>query len=112
MGGLPITQEAFKAAYLQALALSGDELKRLVKKSPIAFVAGITVGMSNRPDPRTLPKPKDKTGEFICQCGCGQSFFAVWKTKPPSYANNTHKQRAYRSRLKAKALLKNGLDRN
>ena len=41
---------------------------------------------------------KPKTSEFVCHCGCGQTFEAEWRTKRPKYVNPTHKMRAYRKR--------------
>lgn len=45
--------------------------------------------------PQKIPA---KIGTFRCQCGCGQTFTAGYKTKTPKYLNATHRQRAYRAR--------------
>jgi len=39
----------------------------------------------------------------LCQCGCGEWFDALYKTSRPKYKNATHRQRAYRARLRARA---------
>lgn len=45
--------------------------------------------------PKKIPA---KIDTFRCQCGCGETFKASYKTKPPKYKNATHRQRVYRAR--------------
>ena len=45
-----------------------------------------------------------RVGLFLCECGCGQEFFANYRTRQPRYANKTHRARAYRARSRAHAL--------
>jgi len=47
-----------------------------------------------------IPQPEEKAGMFKCQCGCGQTFFSTYKTKPPIYKDRNHRMRAYRKRRK------------
>jgi hypothetical protein len=37
---------------------------------------------------------QEKFGSVVCQCGCGQSFLATWKTRPPAYLDDKHHNRA------------------
>jgi len=45
-----------------------------------------------------------RVGLFLCECGCGQEFFANYRTRQPRYANKTHRARAYRARAMARAV--------
>jgi hypothetical protein len=45
-----------------------------------------------------------RVGLFVCECGCGQTFFANYRTRMPRYANKTHRARAYRARSRARAM--------
>ncbi len=45
-----------------------------------------------------------KTGEFVCACGCGETFTAQYRTKRPKYRNAAHKARAYRARRRDREL--------
>lgn len=38
--------------------------------------------------------------QSICQCGCNQTFMALNMGRKRKYANDTHKKRAYRERVK------------
>jgi hypothetical protein len=46
--------------------------------------------------------PRGRVGLFECECGCGQTFFASYKTRYPRYANKTHRARAYRMRTRSR----------
>jgi len=46
---------------------------------------------------------RGRVGLFYCECGCEQTFFAVWKTRTPRYVNRTHRMRAYRARARERA---------
>jgi hypothetical protein len=43
-----------------------------------------------------------RVGLFLCECGCGQEFFANYRTRQPRYSNKTHRARAYRARARAR----------
>jgi len=45
---------------------------------------------------------RGRVGLFVCECGCGQEFFADYKTRHPKYYSKTHRARAYRARAKAR----------
>jgi len=62
----------------------------------------ITTGYNAYDDPKTHTK-EGRVGVFLCECGCGQTFFANYKTRHPRYANKTHRARAYRARARAMA---------
>ncbi len=47
--------------------------------------------------------PEGRVGLFECECGCGKTFFANFRTRHPRYANKTHRARAYRARARARA---------
>jgi hypothetical protein len=44
-----------------------------------------------------------RVGLFLCECGCGQTFFHIIKTRYPKYYNKTHRARAYRARARVRA---------
>jgi len=50
---------------------------------------------------------RGRVGLFVCECGCGQEFFADYTTRHPKYANKTHRARAYRARARARAYMAN-----
>jgi hypothetical protein len=52
--------------------------------------------------PYLSSEQRGRVGLFECECGCGQAFFALIKTRYPRYANKTHRARAYRARAKAR----------
>jgi len=45
-----------------------------------------------------------KQGEFVCACGCGETFEAEYRTSKPKYKNAAHKARAYRARRREREL--------
>lgn len=45
---------------------------------------------------------RGRVGLFECECGCGQTFFADYKTRQPRYYNKAHRARAYRARARAR----------
>jgi len=50
----------------------------------------------------TYKLSEGRVGLFLCECGCGQEFFANYRTRQPRYANKTHRARAYRARARAR----------
>lgn len=105
--------DRLRAAHQEWLGLSPATRKQVIDQNMLAFAGGFAIGkslsgniMSNRPDPRTLPKPKPKHAMFLCQCGCNEMFEATWTTAKPKYKDNAHKQRAYRRRVKAAKAIK------
>lgn len=48
-----------------------------------------------------LNPPRDrpvKVGEFVCHCGCGQTFRAEYRTTKPKFLSNAHRMRWWRAK--------------
>lgn len=78
---------------------SVDEVLRLGLTDEQLVVLGR--GLSRN---RLLNPPKErpkKTGEFVCACGCGETFTAEYVTKKPKFKNKAHSQRYWRRKMKA-----------
>lgn len=92
--------KAFDSRYGHLPESELEKVKDLSKEAKVAFYAGLSIGLNTPftyPDPRGLPKPKPKTGEFVCKC-CGELFVTEWVTRRPHYKNAAHRNRAYRLR--------------
>jgi hypothetical protein len=51
---------------------------------------------------KLLNPPKSNTkkhvGEFMCKCGCGETFTAEYTTKRPQFKNEAHRMRYWRAK--------------
>lgn len=95
---------------LQWIAYAGKVPVDTVLALDLNYEQLVTLGswLANNPlinPPMNRVAKSVKRNVFQCQCGCGESFVATWRTSKPKYKDAAHKQRAYRKRCRQQSEL-------